>query len=132
MMKNIVIDTSSLIAVLLNEPEKNSLIEITGGCFLIAPASINWEIGTPCSAMFRKNRISLKDANRAVKIYKKIPLQIVDIDLEKALEISFKSKIYAYDAYTIVCAITHKSPLLTLDEILKKEARKYNIKIMEV
>ena len=131
-MKNIVIDTSCLIAVLLNEPEKSRLIEMTSGCFLIAPAAINWEIGNAFSAMFRKNRISLKDAHRAIKIYKEIPLQIADIDLGKALEVSYKSKIYAYDAYMIVCAITHKSPLLTLDETLKREARKYNIKIMEV
>lgn len=42
---DIVIDTSALIAVIVAEPERNKLIEITKGNTLIGPGSIPWEIG---------------------------------------------------------------------------------------
>ncbi len=131
-MKNIVIDTSPIIAVILGEPERKRLIELARNTCLIASPSLNWEIGNAFSAMFKKNRISLKSALTAVKIYKKIPIQFSDVDLKKALEIAHSSKIYAYDAYVIVCALAHKAPLLTLDGLLKLTAQKYNVKVLEV
>ena len=42
---DIVIDTSAIIAVIANEPEKPSLIRLTSGADLIAPASVHLEIG---------------------------------------------------------------------------------------
>ena len=49
-----------------------------------------------------------------------------------ALKISKKSNMYAYDAYFLDCAIRHKTPLLTLDQKLKKAAQDFKIEIMEV
>jgi predicted nucleic acid-binding protein len=131
-MKNIVIDTSSLLAVILNEPEKERLIELTRETNLLAPMSLHWEIGNAFSTMFKKKRISLKDALSAIKIYEKIPIQFIDIELTKALELSHSSNIYAYDAYMIVCALSHKALLLTLDEALKKMAQEHKVKVLEV
>lgn len=131
-MNNIVIDTSAVIAVILDEPEKKRLIELTKGTNLIAPASLNWEICNAFSVMFKRKRISLKDAISAIKIYKKIPIQFIDIDLKKTLEISFSSNIYAYDAYMVACSLTYKAPLLTLDELLKQIAKKYKVNVLEV
>jgi uncharacterized protein with PIN domain len=42
---DIVIDTSVLIAVILNEPEKAELVKLTAGHTLVGPESIRWEIG---------------------------------------------------------------------------------------
>jgi len=55
---NIVIDTSALIAVIAEEPERNRLIELTSGCTLIAPGSVPWEIGNAFSAMFKQKRLT--------------------------------------------------------------------------
>jgi uncharacterized protein with PIN domain len=41
----LVIDTSVVLAVVANEPEKAELVRLTAGADLIAPASIPWEIG---------------------------------------------------------------------------------------
>ncbi len=131
-MKNIIIDTSAIIAAILKEPERKHLIELTKGSNLIAPYSLNWEIGNAFSAMFKKKRISLKEAIKAIKIFKKIPIQFTDINLEKTLEIEHHSKIYAYDAYIIKCALDHNSPLLTLDGVLKQVAKKHNVTVLEV
>jgi len=48
---DIVIDTSALIAVLVDEPERAKIIEITVGKALFGPGSIPWEMGnafSPC------------------------------------------------------------------------------------
>ena len=52
LLMNIVIDTSAIIAVIADEPEKARLIELTKGVTLVVPPSIKWEIGNafqPCS-----------------------------------------------------------------------------------
>ena len=131
-MQNIVIDTSSLIAVILDEPEKPKLITLTEGGNLLAPSSLHWEIGNAFSAMFKRERLSLKDAMLALNIYKKIPIHFVDIELSRALELAHLNKIYAYDAYVITCASFYKASLLTLDETLKRIALDQNIKVLEV
>ena len=61
---NIVVDTSVIVAVLLNEPVKASLIEVTVNATLSAPMSLHWEIGNAFSAMFKKKRLSLEDAQK--------------------------------------------------------------------
>lgn len=44
---DVVIDTSALIAVIVDEPERHRIIEFTTGNTLIGPGSIPWEIGMP-------------------------------------------------------------------------------------
>jgi hypothetical protein len=55
---DIVVDTSALIAVIANEPEKPTLVELTSGADLIAPGSVHFEIGNAFSAMLRRRRIT--------------------------------------------------------------------------
>jgi uncharacterized protein with PIN domain len=44
---DIVIDTSALVAVILAEPERETIIEATMGNTLIGPGSIPWEVAMP-------------------------------------------------------------------------------------
>jgi uncharacterized protein with PIN domain len=53
---DITIDTSALIAVIANEPEKQKLIEVTKGVDLIAPLSVHWEIGNAFSSWFKRKK----------------------------------------------------------------------------
>ena len=39
----IIIDTSALIAVIVGEPERDIIVDITAGNSLIGPGSIPWE-----------------------------------------------------------------------------------------
>ena len=126
------IDTSVIIAVLLNEPERDRVIQLTSGADVIVPASLHWEIGNAFSAMFKRKRITLKEAQQAIDRYEKMVLQTVDIQLSDALKITEKHGIYAYDAYFIVCAVTQRTPLLTLDKKLSETARKSRIQLLEV
>jgi len=128
----IVVDTSVIIAVITNEKHKNELIEQTFGTDLISPPSLNWEICNACSAMFKRNKITLNQAKSAIDYYFKIPIRFIDIDLKNVLNISNENNIYAYDAYFLECAIKQKAKLLTLDNNLKSIAEKLNIKTIEV
>lgn len=128
----IVIDTSALIAVIANEPEKVELIALTTGADLIAPQSIHWEIGNAFSAMLKRNRITIAQALQAMQIYQRIPIRFVDIELEEALNLAGQLNIYAYDAYLIRCAVKYNAPLLSLDQGLLNAAKRLSITILEV
>ncbi|MEA1928535.1 MAG: type II toxin-antitoxin system VapC family toxin [Candidatus Auribacterota bacterium] len=125
-------DTSVFIAVILNEPEKKSIINETAGHNLIGPGSIRWEITNAFSAMFKRGRISLKTAKKALKVFNVIPVRYIDVDFQHALKLSYDNNIYAYDAYFFDCALRHNTPILSLDNHMINRARKIGIDILEI
>ena len=129
---DIVIDTSALLAVIVAEPERDRIVELTSGHTLIGPGSIPWEIGNAFSAMLKQRRVGLVEAQQGMKIFHAIPLRFVRVDLNNAISIANQIKVYAYDAYFLDCAIRQATPLLTLDSGLKRAALKLSIKFMEV
>lgn len=129
---DIVIDTSAVIAVIANEPEKPAIVEHTLGANLIAPASVHWEVGNAFSAMFKRRRISLSQAKEAIKSYERIVFRFIDVDLGQSLELSDRLNMYGYDAYVLACALNMRSPLLTLDKKLAAAAPVVGVKVLEV
>jgi len=129
---DIVVDTSVIIAVIANEPEKEALVEVTTGADLIAPHSVHWEIGNAFSAMLRRERIRLEQAVQAVQLYQQIPIRFVDVELEEMLKIADALGIYAYDAYLIRCALKYQSPLISLDQSLVNAAKEMKARVIEV
>jgi len=130
----IVIDTSSLIAILLGETIKQNLIEVTKGQSLIAPQSLHWELPNAFSAMFKRNpaRLTLEEAKEALSIYQSIPIRFVDIDLGRATEIAHQLNIYAYDAFMLTTAEHYKAPLLSLDKRCNEAAQNLGLKVLEL
>lgn len=131
-MKNILIDTSAVIAVIANEPEKAKLIELVEGFSLIAPKSVYWEIGNAFSAMLKRGRITLKQVERALVVFNEIPVRYVDVDLHESLVVAGQQGIYAYDAYLLAGAMRYKAPLLTLDRQMARMAKEMCIDVLEV
>jgi predicted nucleic acid-binding protein len=129
---NIVVDTSVIIAVVTNEESKAKLVELTKGIELICPYSLHWEVGNAISAMFKRKRIDLITAKKILEYYQQIPIRFIDVDLSLSLELASTFKIYAYDAYFLACALSLKSPLLSLDKELIRAAKKLEIQIKEV
>jgi len=129
---DIVVDTSALIAVIADEPERNKIIDLTTGNALIGPGSIPWEIGNAFSAMFKRQRLTMDEAQKGLLIFETIPLRYIKPDFVNAVSISKQTNMYAYDAYFLDCAIRQKAPLLTLDRKLILAAKSLNVKIIEV
>ncbi len=129
---NITIDTSALIAVIVGEPARKKIIGLTVGNTLIAPGSIPWEVGNAFSAMFKRDRITIKEAQKGISIFNGIPIRYIETDFSNSLKLSKSANIYAYDAYVLDCAMQSKSPLLTLDNKLVEAAKKFGIESLEV
>lgn len=129
---DIVIDTSALVAVIVGEPEKDRIIELTTGHTLIGPGSIPWEVGNAFSAMFKKGRLTLDQARDGFAIFENIPIRYIQPDFANTLKISHQVNMYAYDAYFLDCAIRLNAPLLTLDKKLITVAKNLNVLTWEV
>ena len=128
----LVIDTSAVIAVIAREPEREAILGRTAGATLAAPASVHWEVGNAFSAMFRQRRISLAKARQAIRSYEQIVLRFIDVDLSRSLELSERLELYAYDAYVLACALTLRSPLITLDRKMADAAPLVGVRVLEV
>lgn len=129
---DIVIDTSALISVIVGEPEREKVIELTTGNTLIGPGSIPWEIGNAFSAMFKQKRLTLTEAEKGLSIFNGIPIRYINPNFVAVLKLSKQANIYAYDAYFLDCAIRCRSPLLTLDRKLMVSAQNLNVETLEV
>ncbi len=128
----LVVDTSVIIAVLVSEPEREALIQVTRGAELMAPESVHWEVGNALAAMLKRGRITIEQAQRAIDAYQEIPLRRVDVDLKLSLEIADARGIYAYDAYVVAAGIRHRSSVLTLDRGLTAAAKASGCRVIEV
>jgi predicted nucleic acid-binding protein len=129
---DIVVDTSVIIAVIANEPEKDSLTELTKGADLIAPHSVNWEVGNAFSAMLKRGKINLDSVLNAIEVYGQIPIRFVDVELGECLRMADALGLYAYDAYLIRCARKYRSPLISLDNRLVECAKQVGAEVLEV
>jgi len=104
----------------------------TQGTELIAPISIDAEIGNALSAMFKRIRISMDQANKLLSIYNSIPIRREPLRLQNSTDIAFRNGIYAYDAYMLDCAIQFDSHLLSLDKKLIETAKILNVSVLEI
>jgi len=126
------IDSSTLLAVLLNEPQRAALLRATEGAELLAPSSIPFEIGNAISAMFRRKSLGLAEGMAVYHGFLRIPIRFVDFEIPEALIIADAARIYAYDAYLIQAAREFRCPILTLDMRLRIAARERDVEIVEV
>ena len=129
---DIVIDTSAIVAVIVDEPEREKIIELTTGNTLLGPGSIPWEIGNAFSSMFKQGRFDLEEAKKGLSIFQNIPIRYLEVDLFNAISLAKQTNSYAYDAYFLDCASRYSTPILTLDHKLKETAQNLGIETLEV
>jgi predicted nucleic acid-binding protein len=127
----IVADTNTFIAVALNEPEKDMIIRLAEGCDLVAPEVLPFEVGNALAALMKRNVLNADEVIAAWDMVQNIPVDLRRIDIRAAIKVATQYNIYAYDAYFLECALDIRSPLLTLDRMMKKTAREIGIQIME-
>jgi predicted nucleic acid-binding protein len=128
----ILVDASAVLAVILEEPEKEGILEVTAGSEAKAPGCLRWEIGNAFSAMVKRGRLEESESIAALRIFETIPVQEVDVDLGDALELALRHQIYGYDAYYLTAANNHRAPLLTLDGRMSDIARTEGINLLEI
>ena len=126
------IDTSAIVAVLTSEPERGRLIDATEGAELVAPQSVHWEVGNALSALLKRRRVTPDEIQRALESYARIPIRFLEVELDVALMIAAKHRVYAHDAYLVACSLAQGAPLLTLDRGLERVATAAGVTVIEV
>ena len=128
---NIIADTNIFLAVVLDEPEKQFIIERSTESDVVSPEILPYEIGNALSAMIKRKRLTQEEALKAQMLARKIPVRLIAVDIQSALKIAIEHNIYAYDAYFLQSAKAMSFPLLTLDKKMKQVANKLNIEVLE-
>jgi predicted nucleic acid-binding protein len=128
----LVADANVYLAVALNEPERQGIIEATRGRELTSPEALPFEIGNALSSLIRRGKLSLREAQAAWQACSAITVELRRVDVDAALELAARHGIYAYDAYYLQCAASLRSPLLTLDQRLVRVAVAAGVRVMEV
>ena len=129
---DILVDASVLMPVLINEPEKDRIVNITKNCNLLAPSILPYEIGNALTRLKKRQLIEDQEILIAYRDFIKIPLRLLDVDIENALILACKYTIYAYDAYYLEIADRLNLPLLTLDRSMKMVAMDLKLRLQEL
>lgn len=129
---DLTIDASVVMAVILNEPSKPRLLEATRGAELISAPSLPWEVGNALSALFKRRRIDLAQAELALESFRQVPVRLPSLEIESSVVLAERHDVYAYDAYVIECARRYQTPLLSLDRRQCEVARSEGIATLEV
>ncbi len=128
----IFLDTSVVLAVLINESQRQSILNKIEGNDIICAESIVFEIGNAISSMFKRKKINLEQGKLILKGFYELPIQIIEIDFERAINIASEFGIYAYDAYVLDCCERMRIQLATLDNEMKRVSRIMKVNVLEV
>jgi predicted nucleic acid-binding protein len=129
---DLTVDASVILAVILNERAKPRLLESTEGAELLSAPSLPWEVGNALSAMFKRRRLGLAQAEAALASYRQIPIRLPPLELGPSVALAELYSVYAYDAYVIECARRYQTPLLSLDRRQCEVALSEGIMTIEV
>lgn len=129
---DITVDTSVILAVILNGPTKPALLHLTEGADLRSAGSLPWEVTNALTALFKGRRLDLSQARKALESFEAIPIHLSDVDLTEAVSLGHEQGIHAFDAYILECARRYAAPLLSLDRAQCEVARKLRIDVLEV
>jgi predicted nucleic acid-binding protein len=132
MPTNIVIDTSAILAVLLDEPEKEAVVEKTMGLVVCSPGSLRWEVGNAATAGVKRRRLTTERARQLVIDFEQVTIRELAIDVLRAVNLGLELGIYAYDAYVLEAARTSGFPLLALDGPIRRNAKKLGLTLVEL
>jgi predicted nucleic acid-binding protein len=132
MPANIVIDTSAILAVLLDKPEKQAVVEATMGSVVCAPASLRWEVGNAATAGVKRRRLTTERARQLVTDFEQVTIRELAIDIRRAVDLGLALGIYAYDAYILEAARSSGFPLLALAGPIRRNAKKLGVSLVEL
>jgi predicted nucleic acid-binding protein len=127
----ILLDASAIMAVIADEVEREIVINCTKNASIVSPNVLAFEIANGLTRMVKKRVISTKHQMiNLIQNFKRIPVKIVEANVEKALEIAWTYKIYAYDAFYLETAKRLRLPLLTFDGEMRKIGKEIGIEIL--
>lgn len=127
----IVADASAFLAVVLDESDRDWIINKTLEGQIISPEILPYEIGNALIAVRKKGRLNDREVIKAYDISQRIAVRLVPVRIHDALKIATRFNVYAYDAYYLQCCIENKLPLISLDDRMCDIARSLKIEVIE-
>ncbi len=128
---DIIADASVFMAVVLNEHDRDWVIDKTRECKVLSPEILPYEIGNALIAVNKKGRLNDKEILKAYDIFQSVPVRLLAVNIYKAIKIAVRFNIYAYDAYYLQCCVKNKLPLISLDNRMCNTAINLNIEVVE-
>jgi predicted nucleic acid-binding protein len=127
----ILLDASAIMAVIVDEPEGETVIYHTKDAIIVSPNVVSFEIANGITKMLKKKLIDSQEKMiRIIEIFEKIPMKIVEVNFKKSLEIAWRYKIYAYDAFYLETAERLNIPLLTFDSGMRRIGKELGINVL--
>ncbi len=127
----IVADASAFLAVVLNEDNRDWIIQRTAGKSIVSPEILPYEIGNALIAVKRKGRLDDREILRAFDLSQQIAVRLTSVKIHDSLKIALRFNIYAYDAYYLQCCIENKLSLISLDDRMCDIAENLGIKVVK-
>jgi predicted nucleic acid-binding protein len=127
----IVADASIFLAVVLNESDRDWIIEQTIGKTIVSPEVLHYEIGNALIAIKRKGRLNDREILRAFDLSQRIAVRLISVKIHDAIKIALRFDIYAYDSYYLQCCIENRWPLISLDKRMCDIAENLGIRVVK-
>jgi predicted nucleic acid-binding protein len=126
----IIVDASAIMAIIVKEPERDLVIQLTKNAVIISPDMVSYEIANGLTKMMKKKIIEKERMINAFQYFKRVSIKTIEIDIEKALEIAWNYKIYAYDACYLEAAVRLDLLLLTFDGNMTRVGKELGVSII--
>jgi predicted nucleic acid-binding protein len=95
----ILLDASAVMDVILNEPNRDLVIKLTNNALLVSPEVMPFEIGNALVNLYKRQKLSTEKVLEAFGNFTLMPLKLIKVHIEKALQTACTYNIYSYDAY---------------------------------
>lgn len=135
-MNRFVLDCSVSAAWCLQETESETaekILALMSGADVLVPSLWLVEMANVLVVAQRRGRISPADAVRAENLLRVLPIRIDPVrqeDLPRLRAVALEHGLTAYDAGYLEIAMRNRLPLATLDEGLRRAAKKAGVELL--
>jgi predicted nucleic acid-binding protein len=126
----IVADASAFLAVVLDETDREWIIEKTFGYAIVSPEVLPYEIANALIAARKRGRLTDSEVTNAFELSQRIPVKLIPVSVGDAVGIAIKCGIYAYDAFYLQCCLETTLPLISLDNKMCDVAESLGISVV--
>lgn len=119
-----VVDASALAAVVFGEPESEAMAARLRGAALHAPPILPFEMANVAWKKARRQPEFAGVYRAAIAEFLLLPIRMIHVDIEAALDLALEAQVTAYDAAYVVAARLLNVELVTLDKKLAEAAKR--------
>ncbi|MCZ6478654.1 MAG: type II toxin-antitoxin system VapC family toxin [Gemmatimonadetes bacterium] len=121
-MSLVVVDASSLAAVLFGEPRSREVEERLRGAVMVTPTLLPYELGNTCLKKIAQDPDRRSQLLEALSYYSRMEIQEIEVPPLEVTPMAEATKLSFYDASYLWLSRSLGAPLVTLDRRLEDAA----------